>query len=199
MWRSCCYVVGLKRIGIYGGTFDPIHHAHLILARETLEELDLEQVVFVPAAISPHKLELVPTAGPARVEMLAAAIRDEPRFSVDEIELRRRAPSFTIDTIEAYKQSQPDTKIDYLIGSDNLPRLPTWHRFEELEQLVRFVVLHRGPQIADCSYLMIQRQIDISATEIRNRVATGLSIRYLVPPAVEEIIQRRQLYTEPTR
>lgn len=199
MRRSCCYLVSLKRIGIYGGTFDPIHHAHLILAREALEQLDLEQVIFVPAAISPHKLELTPTAAATRVEMLAAAIEGERRFFLDEMELRRPAPSFTIDTIEAYKHSQPDTEMHYLIGSDNLPRLRTWHRFDQLEQLVRFVVLHRGPPIPDCPYRMIQRQIDISATEIRNRVASGLSIRYLVPSAVQEIIQLRQLYTEPTR
>ena len=92
----------LSRIGIYGGTFDPIHYAHLILAREALEQLQLDEIIFVPAALSPHKLEQEPTAAAIRAEMLSAAIRDEPRFSLDELELRRPPPSFAIDTIEAF-------------------------------------------------------------------------------------------------
>ncbi|MFN2476479.1 MAG: nicotinate-nucleotide adenylyltransferase [Chthoniobacterales bacterium] len=189
----------MEKIGIYGGTFDPVHHAHLILAREALERLQLDEVIFVPAAMSPHKLDGTPTDSAARLAMLQAAIEGEPRFSVDEIELQRPPPSFTIDTIESYVGASADTEIHYLLGSDNLPRLHTWHRFAELERLVRFVVLNRGAKIVACPYEIVERQIDISATEIRNRVATGRSIRYLVPPAVEEIIRRRQLYTEPTR
>lgn len=192
-------MAALKRIGIYGGTFDPIHHAHLILAREASEQLHLDEVIFVPAAISPHKLDRSPTESDARVEMLRAAIAGETRLCLDEIELQRPPPSFTIDTIESYVAANPDAEICYLLGSDNLPRLHTWHRFADLQRLVRFVILNRGAKMSSCPYEMIQRQVDISATQIRNRVATGLSIRYLVPPAVEEIIRRRQLYTEPTR
>ncbi len=190
-------VVG--KIGIYGGTFDPIHHAHLILAREALEQLNLEQIIFVPAAISPHKLDRSPASAAARVQMLAAAVAGESRFTLDELELDRPGPSFTIDTVEAFARSKPHAEMHYLLGSDNLPRLHTWRRFGELEQLVRFVVLNRGPEIAACDYQMIQRQIDISASDIRNRVATGRSISYLVPAAVEEIIRQHQLYKEPTR
>ncbi|MBA3881901.1 MAG: nicotinate (nicotinamide) nucleotide adenylyltransferase [Chthoniobacterales bacterium] len=189
----------MNRIGIYGGTFDPIHHAHLILAREALEKLGLDEVVFVPAAISPHKLEHVPAPGAARVEMLAAAIADEARFRLDELELHRPPPSFTIDTVEAFRQSKPGAEMYYLIGSDNLPRVHTWRRFDDLQRLVRFVVLTRGREIPPCDYLLIQRQVDISATDIRNRVATGRSIRYLVPSAVQQVIRRQQLYKEPTR
>jgi nicotinate-nucleotide adenylyltransferase len=189
----------LKRIGIYGGTFDPIHHAHLILAREALERLELDEVIFVPAAMSPHKLDQTPTDAAARVEMIRAAIKGEPRFCIDEIELQRPPPSFTIETIESYVAANADAEIHYLVGSDNLPRLQSWYRFADLQRLVRFVVLNRGAKLADCPYELVERQVDISATQIRNRVATGRSIRYLVPPAVEEIIHRRQLYTEPTR
>lgn len=187
----------MSKIGIYGGTFDPVHHAHLILAREALEKLGLERVIFIPAAVSPHKLERQPTSAEQRLEMLRAAIAGEPRFAIDEIELQRSPPSYTFDTIVELRRRDPAAELICFIGSDNVPRLHTWHRADELRQLVQFVVLHRGMAPVRCDFPLIARHIDISATEIRNRVATGRSIRYLVPPAVEEIIQRHQLYREP--
>jgi nicotinate-nucleotide adenylyltransferase len=189
----------VRKIGIYGGTFDPVHHAHLILAREALEQLELDEVIFVPAAASPHKLDAQATPAAIRLEMLRAAIAGEPRFRVDDRELRRPPPSFTIDTIEQFIEADPACEISYFIGSDNLPRLHTWHRIDDLERLVRFVVLERGSAAPPSEHLTIRRLIDISATEVRNRVATGGSIRYLVPSAVEEIIRRHQLYQEPSR
>jgi nicotinate-nucleotide adenylyltransferase len=189
----------LRRIGIYGGTFDPVHYAHLILAREAIELLELEKLVFVPAALSPHKQDRPPTPPNIRVAMLQAGLAGEQRFTVDELELRRPPPSFTIDTIEEFRRANPDAEIFLCIGSDNLPRLHTWHRFEELRELVRFVVLDRGAAALNGDYEVVRRPVDISSTEVRNRVATGQPIRYLVPPAVEEIIRREQLYQEPTR
>ena len=189
----------MRRIGIYGGTFDPVHYAHLILAREAIELLELEKVVFVPAALSPHKQDRPPTPPNIRVAMLQAGLAGEQRFTVDELELRRPPPSFTIDTIEEFRRANPDAEIFLCIGSDNLPRLHTWHRFEELRELVRFVVLDRGAAALNGDYEVVRRPVDISSTEVRNRVATGQPIRYLVPPAVEEIIRREQLYQEPTR
>ena len=192
-------VRALQSIGIYGGTFDPIHHAHLILAREAREQLQLAEVVFVPAARSPHKLDAPPTPAAVRLEMLRAALAGEPFFSIDERELRRAAPSYTIDTIEELTRANPKRKLFYLIGSDNLPRLETWHRIDDLRQLAEFVVLDRSGNAAVSSYRTIRRPIDISATEIRKRVAEGRSIRYLVPPAVEEIIHRHHLYQDSHR
>ena len=189
----------MRRIGVYGGTFDPIHHAHLILAREAMERLALEQVIFVPAAISPHKVGQQPTAADVRLEMLRAAIDGEPGFSVDELELHRPPPSYTIDTIEEFTRANRDAQILYFIGSDNLPRLSTWHRIDELRKLVQFVVLERSTAPASAEFQTIHRPIDISATDIRKRVASGTSIRYLVPTAVEEIIHRRRLYQETTK
>ncbi|MDQ2659162.1 MAG: nicotinate-nucleotide adenylyltransferase [Verrucomicrobiota bacterium] len=186
-----------KKIGVYGGTFDPIHYAHLILAREALEQLQLEQIIFVPAAISPHKVAQAPAPAAARLEMLERAVAGEPQFCIDDLELQRPPPSFTIDTVEALRD--PAREIFYLIGADNLPGLSTWHRIDDLKRLVQFVVLERGPATTNSGYPTIRRQIDISASEIRNRVATGRSIRYFVPPAVEEIIQQRRLYQEPTK
>jgi nicotinate-nucleotide adenylyltransferase len=188
----------MRKIGIYGGTFDPIHHGHLILAREAMEALQLDRVIFVPAATSPHKLDRHPASAELRLEMLRTAIADDPKFSTDNCELRREPPSFTIDTIEELARRESGAKMFYFIGEDNVPALRTWHRFPELEKLVEFVVLDRTGLETKHAFKIIQRKIDISATEIRNRVATGRSIRYLVPDAVDRIIQREQLYREPT-
>lgn len=189
----------VSKLGIYGGTFDPIHHAHLILAREALEQLGLDRLIFVPAAASPHKLGHASASPAVRLEMLRAAVEGEPRFDVDDLELRRRPPSFTVDTIEEFRRREPRCEIFYLVGSDNLPRLRTWHRFADLQNLVRFVVLARGGESIEVPYTTIRRLIDVSATQIRNRVAAGRSIRYLVPPSVEEIIHRHHLYQDPAR
>lgn len=187
----------MSKIGIYGGTFDPVHHGHLILARETLEELALDEIIFVPAAISPHKVNREPVAADVRLEMVRRAIAGEMRFCVDDLELRRPPPSYTIDTIQELKRRYTGAELFYLVGSDNVPGLNTWQRADELRRMVQFVVLHRGNAPIRCDLPIIVRNIDISGTEIRNRVATGRSIRYLVPPAVEELIQRHQLYREP--
>jgi len=189
----------LKRIAIYGGTFDPVHHAHLILARDALETLRLDQVIFVPAAISPLKKAAPVASGELRLAMLRAAIKGEPKFAVDDCELRRPPPSYTIDTVEEVQRRNSGTGIYCLIGEDNADRLTKWHRFTVLNKMVHFVVLDRSGQPATHSYPVIDRKMDISATEIRSRVASGRSIRYLVPPAVEEIIRREKLYLEQSK
>jgi nicotinate-nucleotide adenylyltransferase len=189
-------VGGLKKIAIYGGTFDPIHHAHLILAREAIETLDLAKLILVPAAISPLKKAAPVASGEVRLAMLRAAIKGEPEFEVDQCELLRPPPSYTIDTVEEIRRHECDASIYCLIGEDNVEQLRRWHRFAELEKMVRFVVLDRTGKQPSHSYRLIHRSIDISATEIRRRVAQNESIRYLVPESVEEIIQRENLYRE---
>jgi nicotinate-nucleotide adenylyltransferase len=185
----------LRKIGIYGGTFDPVHHAHLILAREALEKLQLEKVIFVPAAISPFKEAPVASAE-MRLAMLRAAIDGETEFVLDDCELRRSPPSYAVDTVEEIRQREKDAEFYYLIGDDNVPDLARWHRFTELEKMVRFVVLNRTGTQSRHSHLTMPRRIDISATEIRKRVASGQSIRYFVPTVVEEIIRQGNLYRE---
>ena len=189
-------VAGLKKIAIYGGTFDPIHHAHLILARQAIETLGLDRVILVPAAISPLKKAAPVASGEIRLAMLQAAVKGEPEFEVNECELLRPPPSYTIDTVEDIRQREGDAAIYCLIGEDNVEQLSRWHRFAELEKMVRFVVLDRSGKQPSHSYQLIHRRIDISATEIRRRVAQNESIRYLVPDSVEEIIQREKLYRE---
>lgn len=184
----------MKKIGIYGGSFDPIHHAHLILAREALESLQLSEVIFVLAAQSPHKTNSDPAPPKVRWEMLTAALAGEKGFSASRLELDRPPPSYSIDTVEQLRAENPAAEFYFLIGEDNLAKLESWHRFEELRELVRFVVLDRSGAEVEFPYSAIRRRIDISATAIRNRVASGQSIRYLVPEAVERIIRQENLY-----
>jgi nicotinate-nucleotide adenylyltransferase len=187
------------KIAIYGGTFDPVHHAHLILARDALETLGLDQVIFVPAAISPLKKAAPVASGESRLAMLRAAIKGEPKFALDDCELRRPPPSYTIDTVEEVRRRNGNAVIYCLIGEDNVGRLTKWHRFTELKKKVQFVVLDRTGQRPTHPYPIIDRKFDVSATEIRRRVASGRSIHYLVPPAVEKIIRREKLYLEQSK
>jgi nicotinate-nucleotide adenylyltransferase len=189
----------LKKLAIYGGTFDPVHHAHLILAREAIETLGLEKVILVPAAISPLKKAAPVASGEVRLAMLRAATKNDPEFEVDECELRRPPPSYTINTVEEIRRRERHALIYCLIGEDNVEQLPDWHRFAELEKMVHFVVLDRSGRQPTHSYPLIHRRIDISATEIRRRVAQNESIRYLVPESVGEIIQREKLYREQSK
>lgn len=189
------------RIGILGGTFDPIHNGHLILARDALEALDLHKIVFIPSFRSPHKLA-APAAAPAelRAAMVRAAIHGEPRFEMDEIEIARGGASYTIDTLLHFRTLHPDAELFQLVGEDNLPGLPSWRRIEEISMLAEIVILARapaGPTQPPHSYVTLHtRRIDISSTEVRARIAKGLSIRYLLPQSVITIIQNHQLYRE---
>lgn len=189
-------VAGAMKLGLYGGSFDPIHHGHLLLARQALEELGLERILFVPAAHSPHKLSHTPTAGDIRREMVSAAIEGEPGFALEDCELRRGGPSYAIDTVSELRARWPEAEFHYLIGQDNVAKLSTWHRFEDLAREVRFVVFGRGPDGPAKGFATVDRRVDISATNIRERVACGRSIRYLVPEAVRQIIGRHHLYKE---
>ncbi len=192
----------MQRIGIYGGSFDPVHTGHLILARDAVEQLGLSRMIFVPAAVSPHKLGRAPGApGSLRLEMLRAAVAGEPTFEVDPCELGRAGPSYSIDTILALRARLPGAELSYLIGADNVRELHTWHRIDELRALVTFVVFHRhvpaAPAPGTEDFPTLGRVLDLSSTEIRNRVASGLSIRYLVPERVEALIDAHALYRHP--
>ena len=185
------------KIALFGGTFDPIHHGHLILAREAVEQLGLDLLIFIPNTISPHKLACVAAPAHLRMEMVRAAIEGEPRFAVDDLELARTGPSYAIDTVEAMRERHPGATLFYLVGEDNVAKLQTWRRADELQQLAQFVVLSRTGHTPNHSFPVVQRDIDISSTDLRIRVAKGASIRYLAPQKVLEIIGQHQLYKEP--
>jgi nicotinate-nucleotide adenylyltransferase len=186
------------KIGIYGGTFDPVHNGHLILARDAVEKLGLDEIVFIPNDIPPHRSGYKPAPGRVRYEMVLAAIEGEPRFKADDIELRRGGVSYTFDTVLALKEKYPPgAELHFLVGGDNIGELRSWHRIDDLKRLVNFVVLNRGARDTEQPVVKLDRRVDVSATEIRARVAKSQSIRYLVPEAVLQIINRNQLYKEP--
>ncbi|HEY8901062.1 MAG TPA: nicotinate-nucleotide adenylyltransferase [Chthoniobacterales bacterium] len=185
-----------RRTGLFGGSFDPIHIGHLILAREAREQLGLDRVVFIPAAISPHKLHRRPAPAEARLEMVRAAIEGEAGFECDDCELHREGPSFTVDTVREMRARHPDEEFLYFIGEDNVALLDTWREIGELRRLVEFVVLDRDVGGAIGEFRRVCRQMDVSSSEIRNRVARGESIRYLLPDKACEVIYRERLYRD---
>ena len=126
--------------------------------------------------------------------MLEAALAGQPGFRASRLELDRPPPSYSIDTVESIRAAEPKAALFLLLGEDNLARLQEWHRFEDLKTMVEFVVLDRSNNPTERFHLTVRRRIDISATNIRNRVARGQSIRYLVPEPVERIIRRENLY-----
>jgi len=186
----------LRKLGLFGGSFDPIHHGHLILAREALESLGLDRVIFIPSGISPHKLDRPPAPAELRCKMLEAALRDEAGLEWDDCEIRRPGPSFAIDTVREMAARHPGAELFFFIGEDNLASLHTWKDVALLKTMVKFVVMSRGfaAPAPDQDYPVISRPIDISSTEIRNRIARGLSVRYLVPDCACEIIFQHRLY-----
>jgi nicotinate-nucleotide adenylyltransferase len=203
-----------KRIGIFGGSFDPIHLGHLLMAEQFRSELSLDTVKFIPAKISPFKLNYTPTADKHRLEMLKLAIGAHPNFEIDPIEIQRGGVSYTIDTVEQLQSNQPDATWFLLIGADSLKDFKKWKSPGKLLQSVQLVVARRGgcPEpdwkeldgLASEETLRAIQQIrldipvmEISSTAVRQRIETKRSIRYLVPAPVEVYIQEHQLYLPP--
>jgi len=184
------------KLGLFGGTFDPIHHGHLILAREAVERLNLDRLIFIPNAVSPHKLARPTVPGVLRMEMVCAAIEGETAFDADDIEINREGPSYAIDTVKEMSRRYPGAGLVYLVGEDNVAELHTWRNYAELQQLAQFVVLSRTGHERNHAFPVVERDIDISATEIRKRVANNESIRYLVPDKVLALIEKYNLYKE---
>jgi nicotinate-nucleotide adenylyltransferase len=187
------------RLGIFGGTFDPPHHGHLIVAADAFEALRLDRLLFVPAAEPPHKVGAVSATAEQRIRMVAAAIESDDRFALDDLETRRQGTSYTVDTLRALKSRDPDAELVFLLGIDQFRALASWREPDEVALLARLGVLSRSGEAPDLSgpypavHVPVTR-VDLSATEIRNRVRAGLSIRYRVPEAVREIIEGEGLY-----
>jgi nicotinate-nucleotide adenylyltransferase len=184
----------MLRIGLYGGSFDPIHCGHLILARQALEDLTLDRVIFIPAAESPFKANHSGAPAVDRFTMVELAIQGDPSFFVDPLEIKRKPPSYTIDTARAYRSQYPDDSLFFLVGEDHVEALSKWNEFEELDSLVEFAILSRSDLPLKVKYPVVRRRFDLSSTEIRNRVANGLPISYLVPENVLRYIEENNLY-----
>jgi nicotinate-nucleotide adenylyltransferase len=189
----------------FGGSFNPVHHAHLICSRAIAEIRQFERLVLVPSAQAPHKTKDVDVASPAdRLEMCRLATSDSAIFDVNDLELRRGGPSYTIDTVRELKRSGSQ-EVNWLIGADMLLYLPKWRQPLDLLREVRFVVMSRPGFKIDWTQLPaeygdLEKQvveaplIDISASDIRRRIKAGLDIEYLTPPAVCDYIRTRGLY-----
>jgi len=187
------------RLGIYGGTFDPVHNGHLLLARDALEQMHLDALLFVPCGRSPFKTRRPHATDTKRLAMLRLAIKDESRFWLSRCEIDRAGPSYTIDTVIEIREAFPRAELFWLIGADQLAGLDKWHRSKELRGLVKFLLLPRGETTRkDRSGTVLSlpqpRRIDISATEIRHRVKSRLPIDHLVPHPVAAYIKRHRLY-----
>jgi len=189
------------RVGILGGTFNPIHIGHLILAEEAIWKLTLNKVIFVPAYIPPHKeIEDSPSAQD-RFEMVKLAIDGNPRFEVSSLEIDARKKSYSIDTLRAFKGIFGDqSKLFFLTGSDSLKDLFSWKDVEEIFKISKFVVAHRpGYPVENVPKeveTVVITPIEVSSMDIRRRLKEGRSIRYLVPENVRQYIVEKKLYAE---
>ncbi|MCA9131567.1 MAG: nicotinate (nicotinamide) nucleotide adenylyltransferase [Planctomycetales bacterium] len=199
------------RVGIFGGTFDPLHVGHLLLAEQAWEALDLREVRFIPAALAPHKQHLQAAEAKHRWEMLQLALGGNPHFIADDRELRRGGTSYTIETLQELERDLPQADLVLLLGADSLAELHTWRSPEEICQRAFVAILARGgqpppdlqqlarylpaDQLPDLeSHRLPMPQIEISSSDIRQRIAAGKSVRYQLHPAVAAYIETHKLY-----
>lgn len=188
------------RIGLYGGSFDPVHLGHLLVAQAALEEMALDRIVFLPAARSPFKPDTATAPGEVRMRMLRMALAGGTRFDVDDLELRRGGVSYTVDTVRAIAARHPGAELCWLIGADHVPTLPQWREAETLAGLVEFVVIPRPGEPAAVLAAPFRLRhlrgwpLRISSSEVRRRVAAGLPVRHLLPAGVAEVVADERLY-----
>lgn len=186
--------------GLYGGSFDPIHFGHLITTQSVLEKRNLEQIIFMPSHISPLKKDAKPIADHHRLEMVKLAIESIPGFSVSDLEIRKGNVSYTIDTLLELKKKH--TEIELIIGFDNLLVFEKWHKPDEIFSRAKVVVMMRQldnsqtgrNKYFDKAIFVGTPNIEISSTDIRNRVKNNLPLDYLVPHKVKEYISQNRLY-----
>ncbi len=194
----------MKKVGIMGGTFDPIHYGHLLAAETAREQGGLAEVWFIPSFVPPLKASDPGAASEQRYEMACLATEDHSAFRVLDIELKRGGVSYSYDTVSELAGLYPDVSFFYIIGSDRINDLSSWHRIEELAALIGFIGLERPgePVLLDSLPAYLRRSITlaqmpgigISSTLIREKLAAEQSIRYLVPDAVAGYIRRHGLY-----
>ncbi len=189
-------------VGVFGGTFDPLHVGHLVVARDALEHLGLDRVCFVPAHRSPFKAPIIPTQAAQRLEMVQRALAGESLFEVSTVEVDRPPPSFTVETLRLLTESEPTVRWTLLLGVDQWASFGAWKDPVEIARLSRIAVLSRDgtdptavdPGI-DLPWVSVPvTRLDISSSGIRDRIRNGRSVRHLVPEPVREFIESKDLY-----
>lgn len=188
-----------KRIGLYGGTFNPIHTSHLIVGDQVGNALGLDKVMFLPDVVPPHVDTKYAIDPQLRVEMIRLAIQGNPLFDIELAEIERGGVSYTYDTVVALMKKHPDVDYYFIIGGDMVQYLPKWHRIDELSKLVTFVGVQRRGFETESKYPVVWvdvPMIDISSTDIRQRIKEGQSVRYFVPDSVIHFIKEHHLYFE---
>lgn len=197
-----------RGLGILGGTFDPIHIGHLRIAEAVYERIALEQIIFIPAFVPPHKVGQDYAPAEHRYAMTELAVKPYPHFTVSDMELRRSGVSYTIDTLRELRHKYPEKELYFIIGADSVAQLHTWNSIDKMLQLATFVaagrpgyegvmeevVHHLGAAAAERIMLLHTPEYDISSTEIRTRLQEGASLAGLVPRAVEQYIVAHNLY-----
>lgn len=200
--------MAVMRVGVFGGTFDPIHHGHLVAAEEVWYELQLEYVLFVPANTPPHKRDQPVTPVHHRVTMVELAIASNPHFVLSRVDVDRPGPSYTVDTIALlHEELGQEAEVFFVMGMDSLAEITTWHKPQRLVQLCRLAVVDRPwfqvdmaaleaeiPGIVDSVILVHIPGLAIASSDLQQRVRKGRSIKYQVPAAVEEYIYAHELY-----
>jgi nicotinate-nucleotide adenylyltransferase len=189
------------KLGIFGGSFDPVHLGHLLVAQAAMEELGLDKLFFVPAAVSPFKPENKMAPAEIRLQLLRLALAGKTNCEIDEQEIRRGGISYSIETLRDYAKRFPGAKLFYLIGADNIAKLSEWREADELARLAEFVAVPR-PGETPVNFpkpfrgrILKGFPIEISSSQIRARIAANLPVENLLPPFVAEAIRTAKLYT----
>ena len=188
----------MTRLGVFGGTFDPPHVGHLIVASDACDVLRLDRMLFVPAAVPPHKPDGVVATPEQRLEMVRAAIAGDARFEADDLELRREGRSYSVDTLRELRERYPDAELFFVLGADQLRDFHSWREPGEIARLARLAAVARnGDPVPAIPYEVTRvpvTRIDVSSTDVRRRIAEGRSVRYLLPEGVAEVVREYGLY-----
>ncbi|WP_147532428.1 nicotinate-nucleotide adenylyltransferase [Bacillus marasmi] len=187
----------MKKVGILGGTFDPPHNGHLLIANEVLDALGLDEIWFIPNHEPPHKHKSGGANNADRVKMLELATRSHPNFKIDKIELERTGPSYTYDTMKLLNEMHPGYDFYFIIGADMIEYLANWYKIDELIEMVKFVGVNRPDYQEISQYPIINvsvPEMGVSSKLVRDRLKEKKSIRYLVPEPVQEYIEENKLY-----
>ena len=187
----------MTKVGILGGTFDPPHYGHLLIANEVLSELNLDEIWFMPNQEPPHKKKSDSVENTDRLQMLELSIEGNSAFKIEKIELERSGPSFTVDTMKILNEQFPNHQFYFIIGADMIEYLPKWHKIDELMELVQFVGVQRPEYSSETDYPIHYVDIpafEVSSSMIRERVNQGMTVRYLLPDRVIDFIREKQLY-----